>query len=106
MKNRGQPLHDATIVFRSEFFFAIKAGFTPLHITMVCYNMQRLLCRGNGRQNHPKEKILAASEAGITTLIFPGKNQGDLKAVSSEILETVRVKTANEITEVIDIILK
>ena len=53
-----------------------------------------------------KEKILAAAEADIKTVIFPGKNRGDLEAVSPEILSKVRVKTANEITEIIDLILK
>ncbi|MCF8045735.1 MAG: endopeptidase La [Desulfarculaceae bacterium] len=53
-----------------------------------------------------KEKILAAVEAGIKTVIFPGKNQGDLKAVSQEIMEKIEVRTADEITEIIDVILK
>ncbi|MGM0642607.1 MAG: endopeptidase La [Thermodesulfobacteriota bacterium] len=53
-----------------------------------------------------KEKILAAAEGGIGTVIFPRKNQGDLKAISREVLEKVEVKTANEITEIIDAVLK
>ncbi|THB80945.1 MAG: endopeptidase La [Desulfobacteraceae bacterium] len=52
-----------------------------------------------------KEKILAASEAGISTLIFPEKNLGDIQVINDSILSQVNIITANDLSDIIDHVL-
>lgn len=52
-----------------------------------------------------KEKILAAREAGITTLIFPEKNRGDIEVIHDSILSQVRIITSNDLADIIDQVL-
>src|SRR6266511_187589 len=53
-----------------------------------------------------KEKLLAAHRAGIKTFILPQKNKKDLVDVPNEVLETVEVRTVENIDEVLKIALQ
>ncbi len=52
-----------------------------------------------------REKILAAQQAGLTTVIFPFRNESDIKALSLEVKEAATVIPAKSVAEVIDIAL-
>jgi ATP-dependent Lon protease len=53
-----------------------------------------------------KEKLLAAHRAGIKTFILPEKNKRDLVDIPKEVLDTVEVKTVENIGEVLKIALQ
>lgn len=49
-----------------------------------------------------KQKVLAAHRAGLTEVILPHANGQDLEDVPDDVLETITVHLAREITEVLD----
>ncbi|MDO8722420.1 MAG: endopeptidase La, partial [Syntrophales bacterium] len=53
-----------------------------------------------------KEKVLAAKEAGIRTVILPKKNEKDLEEVPKEVREVVEFKFIDEMEEAINIALE
>jgi len=53
-----------------------------------------------------KEKLLAAHRAGIKTFVLPEKNRKDLVDIPKEVLDTVEVKTVENIGEVLKIALQ
>jgi ATP-dependent Lon protease len=53
-----------------------------------------------------KEKLLAAHRAGIKTFILPEKNKKDLVDIPKEVLDTVEIRTAQQIDEVLKIALQ
>jgi ATP-dependent Lon protease len=48
-----------------------------------------------------KEKLLAAHRAGIKTFILPEKNKKDLIDIPKEVLDTVEIKTVDDIDQVL-----
>jgi ATP-dependent Lon protease len=53
-----------------------------------------------------KEKLLAAHRAGIKTFILPEKNKKDLIDVPKEVMDTVEIKTVDNIDQVLKIALQ
>jgi ATP-dependent Lon protease len=53
-----------------------------------------------------KEKLLAAHRAGIKTFILPEKNKKDLIDIPKEVLDTVEIKTVDNIDQVLRIALQ
>jgi ATP-dependent Lon protease len=53
-----------------------------------------------------KEKLLAAHRAGIKTFILPEKNKKDLVDIPKEVLDTVEIRTAKQIDEVLKVALQ
>jgi ATP-dependent Lon protease len=53
-----------------------------------------------------KEKLLAAHRAGIKTFILPEKNKKDLIDVPKEVLDTVEIRTVDNIDQVLKIALQ
>jgi ATP-dependent Lon protease len=53
-----------------------------------------------------KEKVLAAHRAGIKTVFFPIKNEANLRALPQEIQDDLKIITVDELTEVVDQVLK
>jgi len=53
-----------------------------------------------------KEKLLAAHRAGIKTFILPEKNKKDLVDIPKEVLDTVEIKTAQVIDDVLKVALQ
>jgi ATP-dependent Lon protease len=53
-----------------------------------------------------KEKLLAAHRAGIKTFILPEKNKKDLVDIPKEVLDTVEIKTASMIDDVLKVALQ
>jgi ATP-dependent Lon protease len=53
-----------------------------------------------------KEKLLAAHRAGIKTFILPEKNKRDLIDIPKEVLDTVEIKTVDNIDQVLRIALQ
>jgi len=53
-----------------------------------------------------KEKILAAHRAGVKSVVFPIKNQGDLQEIPAEVKEELKITTLDELGEIIDLVLK
>jgi ATP-dependent Lon protease len=49
-----------------------------------------------------REKVLAAQRAGITTVILPKENEGDLDDLPREVRKAMRFVPADSIDEVID----
>jgi ATP-dependent Lon protease len=49
-----------------------------------------------------KEKVLAAQRAGITTVILPQDNEGDLDDVQEDIRKSMRFVLAETIDEVLE----
>jgi ATP-dependent Lon protease len=48
-----------------------------------------------------KEKVLAASRAGLTTVILPKRNEGDLEDLPEAILEKISFVFAEEVDDVV-----
>jgi ATP-dependent Lon protease len=53
-----------------------------------------------------KEKLLAAHRAGIKVFILPEKNKKDLVDIPKEVLDTVEIRTASQIDDVLKIALQ
>jgi ATP-dependent Lon protease len=53
-----------------------------------------------------KEKLLAAHRAGIKTFILPEKNKKDLVDIPKEVMDTVEIKSAKQIDDVLKVALQ
>ena len=53
-----------------------------------------------------KEKLLAAQRAGIKTVVFPSPNRVDLENMPPEVTDGLNIITAEELPEVIDVVLE
>ena len=53
-----------------------------------------------------KQKALAASAAGLTDVIIPERNRGDLDEIPKEVLETMRFHPVMTVAEVLDLALE
>ena len=53
-----------------------------------------------------KEKVLAAHRAGVKSVVFPAKNEADIKDISEDVKKDLNIITINELAEVIDLVLK
>lgn len=52
-----------------------------------------------------KEKVLAAHRAGVKSVVFPARNDSDIKDISEDIKKDIQVIEINELEEVIDLVL-
>ena len=52
-----------------------------------------------------KDKVLAASRAGVETVILPRRNQKDLVEVPDDVLEKLDVRLVDTIGEVLEVAL-
>jgi len=48
-----------------------------------------------------KEKLIAAKRSGITTVIIPKENVGDLEEIESNVLKNLNIKPVENISEVL-----
>jgi len=53
-----------------------------------------------------KEKVLAAHRAGIKTVVFPVKNEANLREIPEDIQKDLKIITIDELNEVVDQVLK
>ena len=53
-----------------------------------------------------KEKLLAAHRAGIKVFILPEKNKRDLIDIPKEVLDTVEIRTVDNVDQVLKIALQ
>jgi ATP-dependent Lon protease len=53
-----------------------------------------------------KEKILAAHRAGVKTVVFPAKNEADIREIPDDIKKDLQILTIGELSEVFDMVLK
>jgi ATP-dependent Lon protease len=52
-----------------------------------------------------KEKLLAAHRAGVKSVVFPARNDADLKDISEDIKKDIQIIEIDELEEVIDVVL-
>ncbi len=52
-----------------------------------------------------KEKLMAAHRAGVTTVVLPAKNEGDLRDIPPEIQSDIRIVPIEELSAAIDLVL-
>jgi ATP-dependent Lon protease len=53
-----------------------------------------------------KEKVLAALRAGIKTVVFPLKNEANLREIPDDIKQDIEIITIDELSQVVDQVLK
>ena len=53
-----------------------------------------------------KEKLLAAHRAGVKTVVFPSKNEANLREIPEEIQNDLKIVTIDELNDVVDQVLK
>ena len=53
-----------------------------------------------------KEKVMAASRAGVKSVVFPARNEADLQDISDDIKKDIEIFTINELSEIVDLVLK
>jgi len=53
-----------------------------------------------------KEKVLAAHRAGVKSVVFPARNEADIKDISEDIKKDLDIIKINELDEIIDLVLK
>lgn len=53
-----------------------------------------------------RDKILAARRAGVKTVVLPSLNMADLKEIPADILQDMKIVTTNNISKVIDLVLR
>jgi ATP-dependent Lon protease len=53
-----------------------------------------------------KEKVLAAHRAGVKAMVFPGKNETDLRMLPEEITRDLKIITIDELAEIIPEVLR
>jgi ATP-dependent Lon protease len=52
-----------------------------------------------------KEKILAAHRAGVKSVVFPAKNEADIRDIPEDISKDLKIYKINELEEIIDVVL-
>jgi ATP-dependent Lon protease len=52
-----------------------------------------------------KEKVLAAHRAGVKSVVFPARNDADIKDIPEDIQKDIQIIEINELDEVIDLVL-
>jgi ATP-dependent Lon protease len=52
-----------------------------------------------------KEKVLAAHRAGVKAVVFPARNDSDIKDISEDIKKDIQIIEIDELEEVIDVVL-
>jgi ATP-dependent Lon protease len=53
-----------------------------------------------------KDKAMAAHRAGVTCVVFPEKNDGDLREIPEDIKNDLEIITVSELKEIVEIVLK
>jgi ATP-dependent Lon protease len=53
-----------------------------------------------------KEKVLAAHRAGVKSVVFPAKNEADLKDIPDDIKRDLEIITTDELGKTVDLVLK
>nr|HID59104.1 endopeptidase La [Desulfobacterales bacterium] len=53
-----------------------------------------------------KEKVLAAHRAGVKTVVFPAKNESDIKDIPSDVKEDLKIITVDDLKEIVDVVLR
>ncbi|MBW1694233.1 MAG: endopeptidase La, partial [Deltaproteobacteria bacterium] len=53
-----------------------------------------------------REKVLAAHRAGVKAVIFPARNEADIKDIPDDIKKDLTVHTTSELFDIIDLVLK
>ena len=53
-----------------------------------------------------KEKVLAAHRAGVKSVVFPARNEADIKDISEDIKKDLDIITINELDEIVDLVLR
>jgi len=53
-----------------------------------------------------REKVLASHRAGVKAVIFPAKNEGDIKDIPDDIKKDLKIITTDELSEIVDLVLK
>jgi ATP-dependent Lon protease len=53
-----------------------------------------------------KEKVLAAHRAGVKSVVFPARNEADIKDISEDIKKDLDIIKINELEEILDLVLK
>jgi ATP-dependent Lon protease len=52
-----------------------------------------------------KEKVLAAHRAGVKSVVFPARNDSDIKDIAEDIKKDIQIIEIDELEEVIDLVL-
>ncbi len=52
-----------------------------------------------------KEKVLAAHRAGVKSVVFPAKNEADIRDIPEDISKDLKIYKINELEEIIDLVL-
>ena len=52
-----------------------------------------------------KEKVLAAHRAGVKSVVFPAKNEADIRGIPEDISKDLKIYKINELEEIIDLVL-
>jgi ATP-dependent Lon protease len=53
-----------------------------------------------------REKVLAAHRAGVKAVIFPTRNEADIKDIPDDIKKDLTIHTTSELSDIIDLVLK
>ncbi len=53
-----------------------------------------------------KEKVMAASRAGVKSVVFPARNESDLQDISDDIKKDLKIFAINELSEIVEHVLK
>ena len=53
-----------------------------------------------------REKVLAAHRAGVRTVVFPAKNDADLREIPDDIRNELEIITVNELDEIVDLLFR
>ena len=53
-----------------------------------------------------KDKAMAAHRAGVKCVVFPDKNDGDLREIPEDIKNDLEIITVSELRDIVDIVLK
>jgi len=53
-----------------------------------------------------REKVLAAHRAGVKAVIFPARNEADIKDIPDDIKKDLTIHTTSELSDIIDLVLK
>ena len=53
-----------------------------------------------------KEKVMAAIRAGVKSVVFPARNESDLQDISDDIKKDLKIFAINELSEIVDHVLK
>ncbi|GIR03179.1 MAG: hypothetical protein CM15mP12_7100 [Gammaproteobacteria bacterium] len=75
--------------------------FVKRHQSKSSYDRRNYTCRKSFKIGGLKEKLIAAKRSGITNVLIPKENLGDIEEIEANVLKNLNITPVENINEVL-----